>query len=253
VLRVLPSTSDRTATVAMQVTQPKVPTSEITKLGITTKIAEFTQPFPYAYYRVTNIGRAGKYINGTILKPGELFSLNKTVKERTPANGYVKGTVISEGRFREELGGGVSTMTTAVWTAAFYAGMERVEQRAHSFYVSRYTPGLEATVAWGELDLKFRNTSPHGVLITTSVGRDYVTVRMWSTRVYDKIVADIGPRRKVVEHETVYDDKPGCVEQPGEDGFDITVTRLYYKGGKVVKQDSYGTHYNPQEKVVCAS
>ncbi len=59
------------------------------------------------------------------------------------------GTIIGPGGvFEEALGGGVSAATTAVWTAAFFAGMERVSTRAHSVYISRYQLGLEATVAW---------------------------------------------------------------------------------------------------------
>lgn len=251
VLAVLARATGRSVTVPLAVAEPAVTTQEVARLGIKEVIAQFRQPFPYASYRVHNIGRAAQYINGTLLEPGEVFSMNDTVKERTPENGYVMGTVISNGRFREELGGGVSTITTAMWTAAFYAGLERVEQRAHSFYISRYKPGLEATVSYGALDLKFRNNSPYGVLISTDVGRNHVTIRMWSTKIWDKVVAQIGPRRNIVPYRTVYDPKPGCVEQPGENGFDVTVTRLFYRGGKVVKSDGYTTHYNPAAQIFC--
>lgn len=92
---------------------------------------------------------------------GQTFSLNGTIKERTPEHGYTEGIVIGPGGvFREDFGGGVSTAATTTWTAAFFAGMERIEIRAHSIYISRYQPGLEATVAWGVSDMRFRNDSP---------------------------------------------------------------------------------------------
>ena len=133
--------------------------------------------------------------------PGQTFSMNDTVKERTVENGYTVGTVISGGRFAEELGGGVSTITTTMWHTAFYAGLERVEQRGHSFYISRYLPGLEATVAWGSLDLRFKNDSPYGVLIKASITNSSVTVTMYSTKRY-RITAEFGPAD---EHPAVQD------------------------------------------------
>jgi vancomycin resistance protein YoaR len=251
VLPALTGTDDREVEVELALAQPEVTTEQVQALGIKEPLGTFTQKFPYAPYRVTNIGRAGRYINGTLLKPGEVFSMNETIRERTEANGYVTGTIIAEGRFRRELGGGVSTITTAVWTAAFYAGLERVEQRAHSLYIPRYKAGLEATVAYGSLDLKFRNDTPHGVFITATTGRNYVTVTMWGTKVYDKVVAVSGPRRNIVPFKTVYDPKPGCVPQEGSSGFDITVTRVFYKGGAVVKSEPLGTHYGKTDEVYC--
>ena len=74
--------------------------------------------------------------------PGDTFSLNDTIKERTPANGYTKGFVVGPGGvFAEDLGGGVSTSATTMWTAAFYAGLERVHTQAHSIWISRYRAG----------------------------------------------------------------------------------------------------------------
>ncbi len=250
-LRVLPRAGGRLVTLPLTAVAPTVTTQQILNLGVKEVTSTFTQNFPYAAYRVTNIGRAARYINGTVLLPGQTFSMNGTIRERTPANGYVVGTVINHGRFREELGGGVSTITTAMWTTAFYAGLERVEQRAHSFWITRYTAGLEATVAYRVLDLKFRNNTPYAVLISAETGNEHVTISMWSTKVWDKVVAGFGPRRHEVPYATIYDTKPDCVKQSGQNGFDITVSRNYYKGGARVKSESFGTHYNPAATVHC--
>jgi vancomycin resistance protein YoaR len=250
VLAALPRGASRTATVATTPTKAELTTEEAGDLGITEKLSTFTQHFPYAAYRVRNIGTAARYIDGTVLAPGDVFSMNGTVKERTPENGYTTGTVISEGRFREDLGGGVSTITTATWTAAFYAGLERLEQRAHSFYISRYAPGLEATVSWGALDLRFRNDSPTGVLITAAAGNDQVTITMWGTKRYD-VKAEFGPRTNLRPFETVYDSRPGCVEQTGVAGFDITVTRVFQRQGQVVKREPMKTSYNAADQIYC--
>ena len=68
--------------------------------------------------------------------------------ERTAANGFTEGFIISDGIFKEDLGGGVSQMATTTFNAAFFAGLEDVEHKPHSFYIDRYPVGREATVAW---------------------------------------------------------------------------------------------------------
>ena len=251
-LKVLPRSGARTASVALATTPATFTTADAKALGIKEVVSTFTQHFPYAPYRVQNIGQAARYINGTLLKPGDTFSMNGTVKERTFANGYTVGTVIAQGRFREDLGGGVSTITTAMWHTAFYAGLQRVEQRAHSFYISRYLPGLEATVAWGSLDLKFRNDAPTtGILIGTHVTNNSVTITMWGTKRYD-VDAVFGPHTNLRAFDTIYDPGAGCVRQDGVSGFAITVVRVFKDlNGNVVRREPLTTHYNPADHIIC--
>jgi vancomycin resistance protein YoaR len=232
---------------------PKLTTDQARKLGVVEKLSSFTQHFPYAAYRVQNIGAAAKSINGTLLLPGETFSLNKTLGERTIANGYTKGFVIGPGGvFKEDLGGGVSTSATATWTAAFYAGLQRIHTQAHSIWISRYRPGLEATVAWGQFDMSFRNDTPHGVFITTIMTNTSITVQIWGTKVYDKITAESGPRYDVSPPaKTQYDPTPTCHAQGGVEGFSIDVYRVFWKGGKEVKREKITTHYKPSPTVLC--
>lgn len=233
--------------------QPEFTTADAEALGITDKLSSFTQTFPYAAYRTTNIGQAAEYVDGTILMPGETFSMNDTIKERTAENGYVEGIVIGPGGvFEEAMGGGVSAATTAVWTAAFFAGMERVDTRAHSIYISRYQPGLEATVAWGIFDMKFRNDSPYPVLIKTKMASTAMTVEFWGTRVYDAIEAEFGPRTGVREPDTIYRKKgEGCSPQQGIPGFSINVDRVFYQDGQEVKRETINTIYRAAPNVIC--
>jgi len=139
-----------------------------------------------------------------------------------------------------------------MWHTAFYAGLQRVEQRAHSFYISRYLPGLEATVAWGNLDLRFKNDAPTtGILIGTHVTNNSVTITMWGTKRYD-IGAVFGPRTNLRAFDTVYDPGAGCVHQDGVSGFAITVVRVFKDTqGNVVKREPLTTHYNPADHIIC--
>lgn len=242
---------ERTVTLQLGPVKPELTTADARALGVKRVVSSFTQWFPYAAYRVTNIGLAAKKINGTLLKPGDTFSLNGIVGERTPENGFVKGYVIGAGNeLIEDYGGAVSTITTATWHTAFYAGMTRLEQRAHGFWIDRYEPGLEATVSWGSLDLRFRNDTPYGVYITTSMTSDTVTVTMWSTKYWD-ISAEVGPKENITPFSTVHSTSSTCVPQEGVEGFDITVTRVWKRDGKVVKKEPLTTHYDPAPTVIC--
>ena len=246
------SAADRSVTVSVGLREPDLTTEQARQLGVTERLSTFTQYFPYAAYRVQNIGEAARRMNGTLLMPGEVFSMNGTIKERTEANGYTVGFVVGEGGvFDEQLGGGVSTATTAAWTAAFYAGMGRVENIAHSIYISRYKPGLEATVAWGLFDMKFRNDTPTAVFITSSITNGSITVSLWGTKVYDKIEAEYGKRTNIRPFDTIYDKSDKCLGQGGVDGFSIVVNRVFYKDGEVVKREPITTNYKPSPEVIC--
>jgi vancomycin resistance protein YoaR len=242
---------DRTGTLTLGRLEPDLTTAEAKELGVTEVISTFTQEFPYAAYRVTNIGVASEKINGTILEPGETFSLNGIVGERTPENGFVKGFVIQGGRLVEDYGGAVSTITTAMWHTAFFAGMTRIEQQAHSYWISRYIAGLEATVSWGSLDLRYRNDTPYGVYITSSVSDTSVTTTMWSTKYWD-IEAEFGPRENIRSSGTIYDSGDGCVPQTGVAGFDITVVRVWSRNGEVERREPLRTSYDAAPTVICA-
>ena len=243
---------NRSVTVTMGVREPELTTEQAQALGVTERISTFTQKFPYAAYRVQNIGQAAKYVNGTLLLPGETFSLNDTIHERTEKNGYTVGFLIGPGGvFAEDLGGGVSASATTVWTGAFYAGMERVHTQAHSIYISRYQAGLEATVGWGLFDMSFKNTSPYGVFITTKMTNTSMQVNFWSTKVYDDIKAEFGPRTNIKPFATIYDKSEKCLGQDGSEGFDIDVDRVFYKDGVEVNRETISTAYKPAPKVIC--
>jgi vancomycin resistance protein YoaR len=243
---------DRTVAVTMGVREPELTTAQAETLGVTERISTFTQKFPYAAYRVQNIGQAAERVNGTLLLPGETFSLNDTIKERTEKNGYTVGFLIGPGGvFAEDLGGGVSASATTVWTGAFFAGMEPKEVKAHSIYISRYQAGLEATVGWGLFDMSFTNTSPYGVFITTKMTNTSMTVSFWSTKVYDEIKAEFGPRTNIKPFATIYDKSEKCLGQDGSEGFDIDVDRVFYNDGVEAKRETISTAYRPAPKVIC--
>lgn len=124
---------------------------------------------------------------------GEIFSYNKAVGERTEARGFVPGIMIDNGVLKKDLGGGVSQVATTTWNAAWFSGLELVQHKPHSFYISRYPAGRESTVAWPNVDVKFKNNSGHPIFVDTSFTNSSVTVSIYGTKFAD-VSSESGPK-----------------------------------------------------------
>jgi vancomycin resistance protein YoaR len=245
--------------VSVQLTGAKAAfsTADARQLGIKQVTGQFTTYFPYLPYRNINIGRAAALINGTVLKPGETFSLNQIVGERTKANGFTEGFIIKGGRFRKELGGGVSQSATTTFNAMFFAGLKDIFHKPHGLFIDRYPAGREATVAWPGLDLKFQNDTNYGVLVqayivkATPSSRGSITVKMWSTKSYDKIVATAPVKSNFTNGRDVTDDSKNCEPSSPVRGFDVRYQRLFYRDGSVVRRENFSWRYAPTDRVTC--
>ena len=115
--------------------------------------------------RLTNIALSLELINGTRLDPGETFSFNETVGERTTDRGFKVATAYSSGEVTEEVGGGICQVSTTLFNAAVKSDMEIVERHNHSLTVSYVDLGKDAAVDWGNKDLRFTNTGDEPVYI----------------------------------------------------------------------------------------
>jgi vancomycin resistance protein YoaR len=257
ILSILPKPqSERKASVGLTQSHAKVTTAAAQALGVKEVMGQFTTHFPHAAYRNTNIGTAARRINGTLLKPGETFSLNKVVGERTRENGFTDGNIISGGKFVLDLGGGVSQSATTTFNAAFFAGLKDVQHKAHSVYISRYPEGREATVAWPSVDLKFLNDSGHGIFVqtiftaSTPGSQGSLTVKIWGTKVWD-ITAGASARYNFRAPSVVYNTEAGCRTQAPSGGFDIKIYRYFAKNGQRVKTESFTTNYNAADDIRC--
>lgn len=240
------------------VSQPDFTTKDARALKIRRQVSSFTTNFPYAEYRNVNIGRAAEIVDGTVLKPGETFSLNGVVGERTRENGFTEGFIISNGIFKEDLGGGVSQMATTAFNAAFFAGLEDVEHKPHSFYIDRYPVGREATVAWPTVDLKFKNDTPYGVLVSSKLqpaagsSQGALTVSIYSTKFWD-ITTSTGERYNFTSPATRTLTTDDCYPNTGYGGFDIDVLRYFRKPGQagLTRTEKFETTYTPSDSVIC--
>ncbi|GAB3590729.1 VanW family protein [Angustibacter peucedani] len=249
---VLPAltSSGRTARVEPALVQPEVTTKALKDLGIVERVSTFTTAFPFNPPRTSNIRLAASVLDGTVVKPGQTFSLNAALGQRTKEKGYQQAPVINGGRLTRDYGGGISQVSTTLFNAVFFAGLDSVQHKAHSFYISRYPEGREATVSWPDVDQKFRNDSGHGILIKTAVSESDVTVSFYGTKVWD-VEALKSPRTNVKQPRTIHDTDGDCVEQSPSTGFDVTVTRVFKRDGRQVRTEKFFTRYIPEDHVTC--
>ncbi|SDD81362.1 VanW family protein [Streptomyces prasinopilosus] len=241
----------RTGEVDTRRIQPEITRESAARLGLTEKVSSFTVGFEPAAYRSTNIGRAVDLINGSVVMPDETWSFNRTVGERTRANGFVDGIMILDDQYTKAPGGGVSAVATTVFNAMFFAGVKPVEYGAHSFYIERYPEGREATVAWGSLDLKFTNDSGKALYLLAESTDTSVTITFLGTKKYDEITSVKGPRTDTRQPAKRVSTDEGCVPQTPLEGFDVTVERVFRDGGREVKREPFRTHYTPRDEVIC--
>ena len=242
----------RIASVVPELVKPKITTEMAGGLGIKDVIGTFTTNYPYAEYRLINIHRAAQWMDGTIVQPGEIFSYNKTVGERTEARGFVPGIMIDNGVFKKDLGGGVSQVATTTWNAAWFSGLELVQHKPHSFYISRYPAGRESTVAWPSVDVKFKNNSGNPIFVDTSFTDSSVTVSIYGTKFVD-VTTESGPKTNFVEFNTYEEDSIDCIFQQGVQGFSISVDRILKKNEVEIKRETYKTRYRPEDRVICTN
>lgn len=115
--------------------------------------------------RNVNISQACSNINGTVLEPGEVFSFNEVVGQRTIENGFQAATVISGGQYEQDLGGGICQVSGTLYNAALRSNLKIIERHGHAWPSDYIDPGLDATVDWPSTDMKFENDSDYQIII----------------------------------------------------------------------------------------
>jgi vancomycin resistance protein YoaR len=253
---VLAKPSPREVPAAVKPVQASTTSAELAALGIKEEVSTFTTSFSggLSSPRSINIITGAKKVDGALVKPGETFSLNGYTGPRGYAEGYKDAPIIMNGKLTPGVGGGMSQFTTTLFNAAYYAGLEDVEHQPHTIYFSSYPSVIESTIFYPNLDLKFRNTTPYGVLIDTSYTDDSLTISMWSTKVYDSITTEWGAKRNWEEPETVtVAAGPACIAREGGRGFAQDAWRVIRKEGREVQREKFSWRYDAEPRVTCGT
>ncbi|MGD7001634.1 VanW family protein [Corynebacterium halotolerans] len=200
----------------------------------------------------TNIGITAGVVDGALVLPGETFSLNGYTGPRGTAQGYVEGGIIIDGHAGEAVGGGISQFATTLYNATYFAGLEDVTHTPHSYYISRYPAGREATIYDGAIDLQFRNNTDIPIRIDTVMGANDITVRIMGEKLYNVESVNNG-RWAQTSPQTMNLSGDDCAPSGGAPGFTTSDTRIVRDlAGNEVSRETQTTVYDPQPIVRCS-
>ena len=149
-------------------------------------IGSFTTKTTSNATRNKNVKLAAAAINGTVLQPGEEFSFNKTVGQRTEAKGYGAAGAYNNGEVVQEIGGGVCQVSSTLYNAVFRSGLTTTYRRSHTFAPTYVTPGADATVSYPGPDYQFINNSDHAIGIRAWYEDQTCNVQIYGVRVLPK-------------------------------------------------------------------
>ena len=142
-------------------------------------LGSYSTKYDYKVARATNVSLASARINGTVVKPGELFSYSNTILPRTAANGYVVAPVYINKKVGSGVGGGICQVSSTLYACMLTVGLPATERHPHSLPVHYLPEGMDATISGTTLDLKFINIYDKPLMITSSADTGLLTVSLW--------------------------------------------------------------------------
>jgi vancomycin resistance protein YoaR len=221
-------------------------------------VARFTTFFPGSPDRVHNIGLAAAALRGLLLPPGAVLSYNQTVGPRDPGRGYRKAPVLINNELVPGDGGGVCQVSSTLFNAALLADMHVEARTNHSRPVPYLAAGRDATVEYGSIDLRLRNTTGHHLYLWTDVGPRSLTVTFFGPRqpgrevvvaVTDSVVVP-APTHTVVRNDPEIPARQTRIE-PARSGLRVRTVRLIRQDGVVVRQEVVAnSYYQPTPRTV---
>ena len=235
-------------TVDLETTKPRVTKEDLSK--IKNVMGTFSSSYgTSAAGRSNNIEIATSAINGTVVMPGETFSFNDIVGPRTIERGYQEAGTYVGNKVEPGIGGGICQVSTAIYRAAMKANLRSVERTNHSMAVGYAQPGLDATVSYGYLDYKFKNTYDFPIFIQGSTVGKVMTYNIYGDtsalngKTYDmvnEVIETIPPETKVVPDSTLPEGKE-VIEGTAITGYKAKSYQITYENGVEVKREVVST------------
>lgn len=229
-----------------------------------------TEAFPYLIssfttrYDASNVNRsqnlaiATSKINGTVLMPGEEFSFNQVVGKRTIEEGYKDAKIYQDGKVVDGLAGGICQISSTLYNAVVQANLEIVERRNHSFTTSYVKAGRDATVVYGVIDFKFKNTRTYPIKIEGSVNSGIAEFNIHGIKEDVEYTVDLAPVVTAsIPYSTQYIPDPSLMPgqqvlvQAGGSGCKVTTYKETKLDGKLVSREIISTDtYQPMKAII---
>jgi vancomycin resistance protein YoaR len=212
--------------------------------------------------RAANIALAAERVHNITLYPGDVFSASDLIGSSKPNNGYQRAVVIVNGKVVEDEGGGVCQVVSTLYNAVLFAELSVVERHNHSIPVTYADFGLDATIAGNYFDLKFKNDTPHPLLVTCEATHRSVAAALYGFERHPEdrrlefigeLVEIIHPEPPVVRTETGLPAGREIITKDARDGYKFDVYKYIYKGSRAAGKEKINTTiYKPVrgEKII---
>ncbi|MBE6954623.1 MAG: hypothetical protein E7449_01755 [Ruminococcaceae bacterium] len=223
---------------------PEVTEAHLREIYFRDVLASYDSPYVWNPNRTDNLRLASAEIDGVVIMPGEVFSFNKIVGERTPEKGYKEATVYVNGASVGETGGGVCQVASAIYYTTLLANLEIVERTEHMYFVTYVPAGCDATIYWGQLDYQFRNSTEYPIRVDVKLEDNCVKVKLVGTKTDDTYVKVTAEKLSTTDWKVVDEDGNELVKAPdyGEDVYQNKEDGLYYRSVEKV-EDAYTGYY----------
>ncbi len=244
--------------ITLRSVRPEVSTEELEALLYRDLLAEWTSDLTNNETRSMNIELAAKSVNGTILLPGEEFSYNDVVGERTKDRGFGAAAAYANGQTVYEVGGGICQVSSAIYYCCLIADMDILSRTCH-LYTASYVPlGMDATVSWGGPEFEFANSSEYPVKIVTWREGDKLYCELYGTKTSDEYIEMEYEINEIKSYDTVYKEDesvaPGHTKTGtyGITGYKVTSYKLRYAAdGTLISRDKEDVSiYSKRDQVI---
>ena len=248
---------DKTALLPLQASaEPTLTTDAAERAGIAGLVGSYTTRHVCCQPRVQNIHHIADLLDGTLVRPGETFSVNQLVGPRTVKNGFVPAPTIEDGDMIDTVGGGVSQFATTLFNALFYGGYDILERQPHSYWFNRYPMGYDATLSYPHPDIVFKNDTDACALIKTQYTDTNITVKVYGNNGGRRVRAEVSEKQNIVSPPIELIPNPRLeadeekTREGGMIGWTVTVKRtLTYPDGKL-KEEKRKVTYRPRARRV---
>ncbi len=237
---------------------PAINTADLKKHLFKNDIGKCTTYVSGTNARISNVKRAADTIDGIILLPGQDFSYNESVGERTAARGYQKAPAYSDGKTVQELGGGVCQVSSTLYKAVVLANLEVTEHHNHTYESAYIGLGMDATVSWDGPDLRFKNNSTYPVKIVAKYDSGALTCKIKGAKLDDYEVQFVADILKTIPYSTKYEDDKDLKEgktkviESGHNGYVVQTYRVIVdsNGKQISKEEEDKCTYSKKDALV---
>ena len=245
--------------IPLKIIIPEKTIEDLGKEAFPDKLSSYTTRYdPTNWNRGNNIVLATQKIDGTIIMPGETFSYNQIVGERTIAAGYKEAGAYAGGKVVQDVGGGICQTSSTLYNTVLLANLEIVDRSNHQFLTSYVAAGKDATVNWGTLDFEFKNSRSYPIKIEASAKNGVCTMSMYGIKeeteyevVIQSVVLSYIPYTTKYENDDTLKEGKEVVEQSGYTGCTSETYRILKLNGEVVSKTLVSKDtYDPMTRII---